>query len=93
MATHDEYLAYLTSPEWARQRQQALARAAFTCVRCRATAGLQVHHLTYQRLGAELPDDLTVLCAACHHTVHYALRNRALQQAERQGQQRLLPRW
>jgi 5-methylcytosine-specific restriction endonuclease McrA len=90
MATYPEYLA---SPAWQRTRRQALLRADFTCARCRATTRLQVHHVTYQRLGDEWPDDLEVLCAACHHAAHFALRNRAAQRAERHGQQRLFPRW
>jgi hypothetical protein len=32
---------------------------------------LEVHHLTYERVGGqELPDDLIVLCDECHHFVH-----------------------
>lgn len=31
---------------------------------------LDVHHLTYERLGAELPDDLLVLCRDCHELIH-----------------------
>src|SRR5215475_10158177 len=27
---------------------------------------LEVHHLTYERLGNEHPDDLIVLCPQCH---------------------------
>ncbi len=31
---------------------------------------LEVHHLTYERLGAEWDDDLIVLCPACHRGQH-----------------------
>ena len=31
---------------------------------------LEVHHLSYARLGRELPDDLIVLCPACHAIAH-----------------------
>lgn len=31
---------------------------------------LEVHHLTYERLGREHPDDLIVLCRACHAAQH-----------------------
>jgi hypothetical protein len=31
---------------------------------------LDVHHLTYERLGHENPDDLIVLCSDCHCRVH-----------------------
>ena len=31
---------------------------------------LEVHHLTYERLGHEHPEDLIVLCPACHAAEH-----------------------
>ncbi len=31
---------------------------------------LEVHHLTYERLGHERPDDLLVLCERCHSVEH-----------------------
>jgi|SRR5215472_14775278 len=31
---------------------------------------LEVHHLTYKRLGHEHPDDLIVLCPGCHAKAH-----------------------
>lgn len=31
---------------------------------------LEVHHLTYERLGQELDDDLIVLCDRCHCEQH-----------------------
>jgi len=30
----------------------------------------EVHHLTYDRLYAELPDDLIGLCPGCHRRAH-----------------------
>jgi hypothetical protein len=37
---------------------------------CRSKDGLQVHHRTYERLGEEVPEDLTVLCLSCHNQWH-----------------------
>ena len=31
---------------------------------------LEVHHLTYERIGREHPDDLIVLCPPCHARIH-----------------------
>lgn len=31
---------------------------------------LEVHHLTYERLGREADDDLIVLCPSCHREQH-----------------------
>ncbi len=65
-----EYLAYLQSDKWALQRAAALARAKYRCMACGGWRDLEVHHLSYERLGAEVPQDLTVLCGHCHKRTH-----------------------
>jgi len=64
-----DYYAYLKSREWQFKRQTALDRAGYRCQVCNRSSTdvtLEVHHRTYERLGDELPDDLTVLCRDCH---------------------------
>jgi hypothetical protein len=65
------YVTYLKSPEWAARRTEALARNVGVCQKCPAPA-VEVHHLTYERVGQELPDDLAALCAPCHRRAHGA---------------------
>jgi 5-methylcytosine-specific restriction endonuclease McrA len=88
-APYDEYL---DSPEWWSLRKLALQRADYQCERCRATFGLNVHHRTYQRIGAEYVNDLMVLCETCHREEH-ALRNKQKRMFELCGQARLFDRW
>jgi hypothetical protein len=58
---------YLRSEAWQRRRRAALERAGWRCRACGQRGGsLDVHHLTYCRLGHELPEDLCVLCRRCH---------------------------
>lgn len=64
------YSRYLTTPHWRRVRDAALRRAGFRCSKCSSKRDLQVHHLTYERRGAELDDDLEVLCRGCHLGLH-----------------------
>lgn len=65
------YPDYLESPYWRLHvRRQALARAGGRCERCGVSDGLEVHHVTYERLGCEHPDDLEVLCGPCHGAHH-----------------------
>jgi hypothetical protein len=65
------YVDYLESPGWQLTRKEALTRADFKCQRCGASdTELNVHHLTYERLGEELPSDLVVLCRRCHQREH-----------------------
>jgi len=60
------YAEYLKTTEWRRVRDRALKLAGYTCSRCQSPRELQVHHLTYARVGAEEDRDLEVLCRGCH---------------------------
>lgn len=66
-----DYPAYLRSPHW--QRIRALYKECTLepqdCI-CGATEGLHLHHMTYERIGAENLGDLTPLCANCHNMIH-----------------------
>lgn len=64
------YEQYLQTPQWRARRNRALSQARHRCHRCGANRRLQVHHLTYERLGAELDSDLEVLCRGCHLGEH-----------------------
>jgi hypothetical protein len=65
------YEDYLRTPEWRARRQEALKRAQYRCYLCNTNQSpLEVHHRTYERLGAEAPEDLYVLCDSCHQWYH-----------------------
>ena len=64
------YYDYLKSPQWQSVRDAALKRANYQCEKCKSAKNLEVHHITYKRLGYELPEDLIVLCKDCHENVH-----------------------
>lgn len=64
-----EYVNYINSPEWAVYRRRVLKHWKFRCANCGATGViLQVHHLTYERLGRERLSDCVPLCVkyGCH---------------------------
>lgn len=67
------YLAYLNSAEWRARRNRRLQQSGYRCERCPAKRNLNVHHKTYERLGAELDSDLEVLCVDCHEGEHFNL--------------------
>lgn len=70
-ASHDyKYRSYLKSDEWKSVRRRKLFDADFKCERCGRLTGLEVHHKTYDRLGAERMEDLAVLCRVCHRQEH-----------------------
>jgi hypothetical protein len=63
------YGDYLRSPHWLRTRQRYLeSDLPQTCV-C-GDWDIQLHHMTYERVGAEELSDLTPLCRRCHSLVH-----------------------
>lgn len=62
----EEYKRYLASRHWKQTRKEALAYHGRRCAVCGTTRRLQVHHLTYERLGHELMTDFKILCKAHH---------------------------
>jgi len=66
-----EYAAYLQSPWW-RRIARDMRELYPVCQRCEFPYELNVHHLTYERLGCEkVPQDLIVLCRSCHSREHF----------------------
>jgi hypothetical protein len=76
--THEEMIEfwrvdrqrYYKCAWWKHTRQAAIERANSRCEHCESIYNLQVHHLTYERLGKEIPEDLQVLCFECHRQAH-----------------------
>ena len=64
-----KYISYLESPEWRAKRQVIFERDGRKCVLC-GEDGIQVHHLTYDRIGHEDNDDLISVCLNCHAKIH-----------------------
>lgn len=60
------YYEYIQSPEWKTKAEAAKKRAGYRCVVCNGTDRLEAHHRTYERLGNELPEDITALDHDCH---------------------------
>ena len=74
-----EYDRYMKSPQWAAKREERLRLDGNHCVMCGRSNGLQkdgvtpilqVHHISYQRLGNEPMADLVSLCPTCHKRIH-----------------------
>lgn len=61
---------YMKSQKWATKREQILKRDGYMCVKCLSPDRLEIHHITYKRLGNEKSKDLATLCRNCHQKVH-----------------------
>lgn len=67
-----DYQEYLRSSEWRKKAEAAKIRAGNRCQGCnrpRTEVQLEAHHRTYERIGCELPGDITVLCRTCHQSI------------------------
>ncbi len=65
-----QYQRYINSDLWRRVRLWKIGLVGGKCEKCSSDVNLQVHHLTYDRLGAERAEDLQVLCKPCHERAH-----------------------
>jgi 5-methylcytosine-specific restriction endonuclease McrA len=62
---------------WRKRSAEILDQRGSRCEVCGdsgADVGIRVHHLTYERFGAELDSDLLVVCRSCHSRIHAAER-------------------
>lgn len=65
--TYDDYLK---TEHWQTQKLMVRERANNVCERCHRQLIDHIHHLTYERLGRELPSDLLGVCSPCHEILH-----------------------
>lgn len=70
IANKEEYKAYLKSPKWRATRKRLYREYEYKCAICGSPKNLNVHHITYENLGEEKDEDLTVLCQKCHAGLH-----------------------
>lgn len=62
-----EYDEYIHSERWRKRCERVYKKRGRRCERCgRNDRPLQMHHKNYDRLGAELDDDLLIVCKDCH---------------------------
>lgn len=71
----DFYKRYMKSEEWELKKAERMKIDGYKCVMCGRPQNrcrfMQVHHITYSRLGAEnVLTDLVTLCGSCHKKIH-----------------------
>lgn len=64
------YRSYLKSAHWLEFRGRYLAEHPNQCHCCKAIHGLELHHLTYERLHREQFEDVVLCCDKCHTAIH-----------------------
>lgn len=65
------YAKYIKSSKWFKFRAEIFAQRGAGCHDCgHADMNNHLHHLTYDRLGHEKPEDVMILCVDCHGIRH-----------------------
>lgn len=68
------YKRYLRTQNWQKLRFEVLKRSGGKCEWCGyqpyKRGGLQIHHLSYDRVGHESLEDLIAICPRCHMEIH-----------------------
>jgi len=65
------YQKHTRSMKWQRFKRRVRAARGNACESCGASGcRIEVHHVTYERLGNELPQDVRLLCVSCHAAAH-----------------------
>jgi hypothetical protein len=67
------YEAYLASKLWYATKKRLGVGGKKPCPCCKKPAFLELHHVSYQRLGAELSNDIIGVCNECHAAIHMEL--------------------
>lgn len=67
---YQSYSHYLSSNHW---KHMVETHRASKCFCCSGEGTLHLHHLSYDRLGAEQATDFVTVCNSCHDNLHTAV--------------------
>ena len=69
-----DYNTYIVSNAWRVRRYRLAEAKGWKCDKCGFTpfskSQIDVHHLNYECLGKETPEDVQLLCRNCHESKH-----------------------
>lgn len=68
------YAEYLQTEHWRQMREVDFRTHGRRCFICIRTTGLEIHHVIYDNLGDEKPEDMVPLCREHHQAQHDILR-------------------
>lgn len=65
------YREYLQSNHWKKVKQRFWkSKLTKSCACCGTKTNLDLHHLTYKRIGCEKLNDFKLICRSCHNDTH-----------------------
>lgn len=65
-----DYYDHLKSPEWRLLKSEIIKERGAFCQLCMKKDSLELHHMSYKRLGNEDKRDLLLVCRSCHSYIH-----------------------
>jgi hypothetical protein len=89
----DLKLGYTMSPYWRSFRAELQRVLGKNCESCGSSGALDVHHFSYDRIGAETADDVGSLCPACHRYAHLGESTRVLRAVRESRVKKNLGNW
>lgn len=85
---YPEYRQYIVSKEWYQLKIDILEKRGCYCEKCKKKkypAALQLHHLSYERLFNEEPQDLMLVCKRCHEKEHGLYKKQVPKKTKKKG--------
>lgn len=61
---------YIQGDRWKERKAAYYKKHGKKCAACLETNNVDLHHMTYKRLGNEWDEDLVPLCRNCHNAFH-----------------------
>lgn len=70
------YSKYIVSESWKNFTKRFYKKNKKECASCSGKTEIDIHHMTYERLGHELMEDVVALCNDCHFSFHERMKER-----------------
>lgn len=88
----EKYEDYLLTKHWRNKRKVIIAERMGICEKCKKkieeNGKIHIHHLTYERIGDELAEDLMLLCENCHNKIHHKPKKKSKNAKRSKGKKR-----
>lgn len=68
--SYGTYEEYLKTKHWLKVKARYVLKYVKMCSMCESTTWIDLHHITYNRIGNERDEDLIWLCRTCHKKIH-----------------------
>lgn len=89
------YQHYIKSEEWYQLKIDLLNKRGCKCEKCgikKRPTSLHIHHISYERLFNEKPEDLMILCPICHMKEHGLIKKKIYKPRKHKKQRKYKPK-